>query len=281
MPTKALSLIGFVKDLTTAIHYLKLRCVPEPAKDDDALEADWRIAQARLGPPAPSAGNPQMRPISMAEPHIQALLATSWAPRIKSALDQGASFQMVEIDPLIAAQITVDLEKSNSQCAGLSHPPTYDQMMRLCLPFELASGAVQLSQQPQSIIIKSESLNLVIGAQGPMPFAAHVVGVNVGWVLPFVHVARLNGRCLLHNGYNRTVGARLAGATEVPCLFRDVPDAAAAGFDQSHTVEEALLMSDNPPTIGHFARGSAFEVQLRRTIRLIEVNWSQHQMYDE
>jgi len=281
MPTKALSLIGFVDDPATAVQYLKQRCVPDPTKDDAALEADWRLARAKLGPPAPRAGHPRMRPLAMAEPHIQALLSTGWAPRIKSALDQGATFQMVEVDPLIAAQITVDLDKSVSQCGGLSHPPTHDQLMSLCLPLELASGAVQLSQQPNSIIIKSESLNLVVGEHGLMPFAAHVVGVNVGWVLPFVHVARINGRCMLHNGYNRTVGARLAGATEIPCLVRDVTDAAAAGLDQSLAVEESLLMSDSPPTIGHFAQECALDVQLRRAIRLIQVGWSQHQLYDE
>lgn len=281
MPANARSLLGFVSDPGLALRYLKIRCLPAPDATDAALEAEWRAARTKLGPRARRAGHPRMRPIDMDDPHIRALLSVEWAARTKTVLDQGATLQMVEIEPLIAAQITVDLEKARAQCAGLSSPPKHAELMKLGFPLELASGAVRVSRQPQSIIIKSDSLNLVIGEQGPMSFAHHVVGVNVGWTLPFVHVVRLNGRYLLHNGYNRTVGARLAGATEIPCLVRDVADAAAAGLDQSQTIDEALLMSDNPPTLGHFTRSGAMKVELRQTVRLIQVSWSQHLMYDE
>src|SRR5205823_791858 len=100
-----------------------------------------------------------------------------------------------------------------------------------------------------------------IAEQGPMPNAPHLFGVNIGWTLPMIHVIRLKGRCILHNGYNRAVGARLAGAAEIPCILRNVPDAAAAAFEQSHTIEESLLMSDDPPTLGHFTQGRALEVR--------------------
>jgi hypothetical protein len=282
MSVKALSLIGFITDPAKAILYLKLRCAPDPAdKSDAALHADWLAAKAKLGAPVARAGRPRMRPIPMSDPYLQALMKVSWAARIRHLLDQGASFQMVEIDRLIAGQVSVDLEKAAAQCAGLSRPPTQEQLMTLALPFEIASDKVYVSRQDQSIVIRSNSLNLLIGEQGPMPGAPHVIGINVGWTLPFIHAVRLKDRYILHNGYNRAVGARLAGATEIPAIVRDVPDAAAAGFEQANTVDEALLMSDNPPTMRHFAQGRALDVRLRRTTRILQVNWSQHLMYED
>jgi hypothetical protein len=283
MPANALSLVGFISDREAALRYLRHRCLPQPLdRDDAALEADWRAAQAALGAPVARAGHPTMRPIAFSDPHIAALLGVDWAPRIKPLLTEGATFQMVEIAPLIAAQITVDCDRATAQCAGLSRPPADDELMGLSFPLQIASGTVNVSRAGQSMIIKSDSLNLVITAQGSMPIARSIVGVNVGWTLPIVDVVRLRGRCILHNGYNRVFGASQAGATEIPCLVRDVPDATAAGlFDPAASVSEATLMSDNPPTLAHFTEGHALEIQLRRSTRLIQVSWSQHTLYDE
>lgn len=283
MPSKALSLVGFVGDRAVALRYLRTRCIAQPPNlDDDALEAIWRAAQAGLGPPIDRAGHPEMRQIPSSDPHIAALLAVDWAGRFRPFLDKGATFQMVEIDPLIAAQLSIDCDKSAAQCAGLSVPPTDAELMRVSLPLNLPSGAVQVSREPHSMIVKSDSLNLIIGAQGPMPEFPQVVGIHLGWTLPLVNVARYNGRCILQNGYNRAVGARLAGATEIPCLFRDVSDAAEAGLHESApAITEEMVMSDNPPTLAHFTQGRAAEVRLRRSMRVIQVSWAQHTLYDE
>jgi hypothetical protein len=282
MSVRALTLVGFLDDRAQAIEYLRSRCLPGPDKNTAALEADWRAAKARLGPPpVTGAGHPNMRPLSIEEPHLQELLHVKWRSRFQYFLDRGAVFQMIEIDRLIAGQITIDLEKSSSQSASLSRPPTHDELMKLAFPLELASGTINASRQENSVVVKSESLNLVIGDKGPMPKMPQIIGIHLGWTLPLIHVVRLNGKCILHNGYNRTIGARLAGAKEIPCIFRDVPDAAAAGFVNERTLDEALLMSDNPPTMAHYVQDRAVEVALRRATRVLQVSWSEHTLYDE
>jgi hypothetical protein len=280
MSIKGLSLVGFLDDRARAIEYLKARCVPRPGTADVDLEADWRTAKSKLGAPVARAGYPIMRPIALDDPHMQALLAVRWKSRFKFFLDRGATFQMTEIDPLIAGQISVDLEKSVSLCASLSLPPTQDELMRLSFPLALESGTTKASRRKNSVVVTSDSLNMVVGMEGPMPKMPHVIGIQLNWSLPLVHVVRLNGRSIVHNGYNRIVGARLAGATEIPCLFRDVADADSAGFPGGNTVDEKLLMSDNPPTVGHYTQGRAWEVQLRRTTRVIHVSWAQHTLYE-
>jgi len=280
MSIEGLSLVGFLDDRAKAVEYLKARCAPDADTSDADLEADWRAAKAKLGTPVARAGYPNMRPIALDEPHMQALLAVRWKSRFKLFLDRGASFQMIEIDPLISGQITVDIKKATSQCAELSHPPTHEELLRLSFPLELASGTMKASRQKNGFVVTSDSLNMVIGMEGPMPKMPHIIGIHLGWSLPLVHVVRLNGRSILHNGYNRTLGARSAGATEIPCLFRDVVDADAAGFPGGNTADERLLMSDNPPTMAHYTQGRAWEVQLRRTTRIIHVSWVQHTLYD-
>lgn len=282
MPVRALSLMGFLDDRAKAIDYLRSRCLAPVGKDVAALEADWRAAKARLGrPPITRPGDPDMRPLSPDDPHLKALLGVEWRGRVQYLLDRGATFQLIEIDRLIASQISIDLERSASQCAGLSSPPTHEQLMQLAFPLELTSGKINASRQENSVVVKSDSLNLVIGDKGPMPNTPQLIGVHLGWVLPLVHVVRLNGRCILHNGYCRTVGARLAGAAGIPCLFRDVPDAAAAGIAGEGRLDESLLMSDNPPTLAHYVNDRAFEVALRRSMRVIQVSWSEHTLYDD
>lgn len=71
------------------------------------------------------------------------------------------------------------------------------------------------------------------------------------------------------------------GATHVPCLFRDVQTEQEAGIAPPSTFPLALLESNDPPTAGHFIGGRAFGVELRKATRIIQVSWSQHQVFEE
>jgi hypothetical protein len=81
--------------------------------------------------------------------------------------------------------------------------------------------------------------------------------------------------------YTTAIIERLAGAGEMPRFFRDVADPASAGIQPPGTFDLQLLESANPPTIEHYIAGRAFDVQLRASMRLIEISWSQHTMFDE
>ena len=283
MPTPGLSLVGFLTDQQHALFHLKVSCVPDPAnKPDAALIADWQAATAKLGRRIMKAGNPTLIPIPMADPHIQQLMQVPWAPAIAALIQQGATFQMVEIDPLLAYQFSVDRSRSANRCK-VSQPPTRDELLQVCLPLTLSSDQAQVSRIGQAIVIKSRSLNLRMIAEGPIqmpPNSPDTIGVQVAWTLPLVHVVRFNGRCYLHNGYHRACGLRRAGATEMPCIFRNVADAVSVGIQPPGTFDLQLLESANPPTMAHFRR-RAMKVALRATSRVIQINWSEHTMTDE
>lgn len=294
MPTPGLSLVGFMTDQQQVLNHLKVPCIPDPINRADAdLILDWQAAQAKLGKPIPRAGHPNLTPIAANDPHIQQLLQVPWAAAyLAPHLALGASFQMVEIEPLLAYQFAIDIARSKNRCGPMSNPPTQNELMNICLPLAHPNDGVHISAQGlpkhQSILVKSRSLNLAAMAEGalviPIPNAPPVqdiFGIQFAWSLPFVHVTRFNGRCYLHNGYHRALRIRKAGATEMPCFFRDAATADAAGIQPPGTFDLPLLESGNPPAMGHYARRRAQKVKLRASMRVIQISWSQHTMFDE
>lgn len=283
MPSSGLSLVGFM-DETSAINHLRTTCVP-PDPADAALKAVWQGAQAKLGVPTANAGHPAIAPIPPAQaPHIVSLMQTPWAAQALQTTLKGSTFQLVEIDPLLAFQFTVDLDRSTHHCRGLSNPPTPDELMTLCLPTALVPEAMQVQPQPQSLLIKARCLNLKMLAHGffPQPNGPNAAGVIVGLTLPLVHVVRLNGLCYLHNGFHRVVGAKLAGATQVPCIVRDVPDEQSVGIKpDGSTFSSVILGSANPPTLAHFTPARACDVKLRAHSRIVHVSWAEYVAFDE
>jgi hypothetical protein len=282
--TAGLSLVGFM-DEASGISHLRTFCVP-PDPLDAALRQAWLTARNQLGAPAANAGQPQINPIPPQQMgHIATLLQT---PRVQAAMPffPGASFQLIEIDPLLAFQFTVDLDRSTHHCQGLASPPTLDELMALCLPIVVPPEPMQVQVLQNSMLIKARCLNLQMLQQGYFPqggdtSAIGAAGAILGLSLPLVHVVRLNGRCYLHNGFHRVVGARRAGATHVPCIFRDVTDEQAAGIKPEGTFTAAVLHSPNPPTLAHFAHGRAYAVRLRAHSRIIHVSWAQYVAFDE
>lgn len=99
-------------------------------------------------------------------------------------------------------------------------------------------------------------------------------------IIALVDEARHNGRHYLHNGFHRCLALRRAGATHAPCILRDVPDHAAVGI-HGGTFSPPLLESANPPTLGHFTQGRAYDVQLKNVARYLHVSWAEYVVADE
>lgn len=281
MPTAGLSLAGFMpKD--QAINYLRGAAI-WPADDDIALDAQWQAANAALGPLIPNAGNPDIQPIPASHTaYIADLTARDWYQRQAGNWFAGATFAMVEIDPLLAFQFSVDVDRSNHHCIALTTPPTPDELFELCLPRTLPVEQWDWAPSPGGLIIRSRSLNLRSLAQGMFPGQdGTLAGIFFGSSAPLVQVVRFNGRCFLFNGFHRTFGARAAGATHVPCVFRDVGTADAAGIAPPNTFDQTLLESADPPAVGHYTQGRALSLQLRATTRVLHISWAEYGLPNE
>ena len=278
MGTPGVALVGFMAE-SFAVSYLAQRCVPaDPAPA--ALRARWQEARARLGGPTPNAGRPEIVPIPTQ--HAGHLREVTALPRFAETFGPGGwDFRLVEIDPLIATQFEVELPRAEALCAGLRGVPTMEALLQICLPPRLDAIPFDAHPQPHALLIRSRSLNLEVHASGMLHQdpgrGLFLAGAAFGPSLPLVQVGRFQGRCYLIDGYHRAFALRQAGATHMPCLFRDVTDYAGLGATGGYeSFERELLLSADPPTCAHFAPSRACAVVLRALWRVIHVTWSQY-----
>lgn len=276
MPVAGLSLVGFL-DQAQAREHLRNACVLADSSDA-AVDSLWASAKQNLGTPVPNAGNPNIQPIPPAQQ--QYIAALSQQPWIQPSLASwaGATFCLVEIKPLLAFQLTISQARSAHHCGALGQQPTVDQLLNVCLPNAQANEQISIAGNGanNSILLRAESLN--VRSQKAGMIQPGFIGLQFGISLPLVHVVRFNGRCYLHNGFHRALGVSQAGATHLPCLFRDVNSHQEVGIQNGATFSAALLESGDPPTLAHFVEGHALPVQLRKIERYINVSWAEYSM---
>jgi len=277
MPIRGLSLVGFM-EFPQAEQYLQRACIP-PDASPRALAAEWNTARARLGDPIEKGGHPEMTAIPAGHSGYLDRVRAKWlGPNA-----QGFEFRLVEIDRLLAYQHHVSIPRADEHCAQRKGAPSTDELLNVCLPVDAQLREPFASIQGQSIILRSEDLNVRLLQQGTIPGIGGAIGIVVGPALPLVQVVRCNGKCFLNNGFHRAYGMRQRGATHVPCIYRD----AAGNYDllglreNGATFGRAVMESSNPPTVGHFTQGRAYEVSLRKISRVIQINWSDHLLTDE
>lgn len=276
MAASGLSLLGFM-DADSAVAYLSSSCIV-PDGGHPALVRIWQEAKARLGSPVSKAGRPRLEDIAGA--YKPTLRRVTHNPRFDETVgDLKWSWKLVEIDPLLAFQFHVDIERAASLCVSLGGARTVRAMLPICLPETLGEPPPpRISAQENAIYISASSLNwrkLQAGNLGRDNNQRFVTGMAWGVGSPLLQVIRYEGRCYLRNGYHRAFGLRQAGLTEMPCLlleatdFRQVVDRPQGFFQQE------LLESDDPPTLLHFSEDRAYPVALRRMARLLQVSWAE------
>ena len=265
-----LSLLGFLPSVL-ATRYLLGRCaVADPSPQ--ALEAVWTEAAARLGPPPPRAGRPEVRELPAG--HQDYLRGVERSPRFAATVGgMPWSFRMVEIAPLLAFQLDIAAEPR-----GPAPGRALADLLRVCLPQTVAEAAAYVSVQGSSLLVYSNDPNLKVlqaGASGidPRSRTQHG-GVLYGLGSPLVLVARLGGRHYLRNGCHRLHHLAAAGVSAVPCLVVEAADYAQLGAPEGF--DRSLLESGNPPTCGHYTTGRAYPVTLRQMRRVIQVSWSEY-----
>ncbi len=277
MADPGLSLAGFL-DSQSAIGVLRRSCVFADTSDA-ALALEWEQARNKLGAPVQNAGQPDIQPIpAEGQAYMARLEQQAWVA--KSLRDDlcGATFQMVELDPLLAFQFDVSLARSAHHTGGAqSGPPSADELFSMCLPWDLRMENIRVNTSSQSLLVTSQGLNFLPLAKGLFRTACgSFVGIKVAPSGPFMYVVRYNGRHFLHNGFNRAVGLRRRGVTHAPCVVRDVATPEAVGILPGKTFELPLLESADPPTIRHFAEGRAYDVQLKSFTRTLHVSWADY-----
>jgi hypothetical protein len=267
-------------DEQLALQYLKTACIPS-SDDDASLRAEWQSARDRLGPAWPNAGHPEIRDIPPGhEAYLDQLRQTSWV--VEDLQGPAWDLKLIEIDPLLAFQFDVNTNRSTVHCGNLFQSAQLDALLPICLPQTLENIPFQIVLQEHCALIKSPSLNLRTLRTGvfQQPIGA-VAGVYFRPSLPLIQVARFNGRCYLANGFHRAYGLRRAGVTHMPCVLRDLASWEDVGVRPRGTFQPALLESNDPPAIAHFAHERAYPVTLRENTRILHISWAEHGLPNE
>lgn len=281
MPTPGTSLVGFLPQ-QEAINLLRNSCVVNDPSDA-ALAAEWAAAAAKLGAPTPNAGNPDIQPVPAGGlAHVAQLVHQPWVMSALHGSLAGATFQMVELKPLLAFQFNVDLARSSHHNGNALSLPVTDELFNMCLPLVPTIENVRSSAQQNSVLLHSKGLNFQTVESGILQkVEGTFVGLRVGTSIPLMHVVRHNGRCFLHNGFHRAVGLARRGVTHAPCIFRDVLDYNTVGIKPGSTFEPPLLESANPPTVAHLADSRAYDVQLKVFTRTLHISWADYITTDD
>lgn len=266
MPVQALTLLGFMT-APQAVGYLTNGSLFED-RSEEALLRHWETARAKLGPPSAGAGCPEVLDIPLEHQSYTSQFAAG-----------GAQLKLVEIEPLLAFQFHVELPRSD-MLVNNAKSPDLTEMLEICLPLQFETIPFRWTNQPNSVLIQSRSLNLRL--QGTLDPQRMMAGIGFGPASPLVTVVRFEGRCYLRNGFHRTYGLGLRGATHVPCIYVEASDFAEVGArGGGGTFDRAVLESSDPPTVGHFTQGRAYEVPLRVTQRIIEVSWCEYAVAED
>lgn len=276
MDTNDLSLFGFL-DEDDADSYLRTYCILDPAPDTRSM---WQDARSRLGDPIAKAGEPEISDMPWGQKgYLRELQKQERFQDTVRGLDW--SFKCVEIDPLIAFQIHIEGVRSDSLGTGLPDKCTTKELVPVCLPSRQERIEPTITDETPGeragvFALEAPTRNLLYLSTGAHETGVqdrYVVGSLIGLAPPFVQVIRHEGVCYLTNGYHRVLSASKKGATHIPCIFGDTESFGRTGAAQDGSLPAHLFKGDHRPTVGHYTRGRAAPVRLRRFATKISVSW--------
>lgn len=276
MAAPGLSLHAFY-DRNQAEGYVTDKCAVNFRNRTEANIA-YNVARNRLRPKEtyPRTGNPSIRDdLGPYAAHLSAVVnhpTYAWAIHGASAV----YCRTVEIAPLISFQTEVYTELAAAKVAGIGVHSPLDNVLPVCLPTVVEPVNVRLAALPNGNAVLA-SLDLNVQVLGPVPAGIpdpYGFGLDLRVAPAFIVVARIGGLCYLKNGYHRAYGlAAIAGRQDMPCIVAEFDNYDQLQVAPGHFPKN-IVLSKNPPTLGHFIDGRATAVKLHRVMRLINPDGS-------
>src|SRR5271165_6122583 len=132
MSSRGLSLVGFMDQLH-AIAHLRFVCVPTDPSDA-ALIVEWQNAVRRLQPISiQNPGNPNIQQISD-QNYLRNFFSQPWVKTALQAYQGPYQFLLIEIDPLLAFQHIVDLDRAEQHFRSALGSVGTSDLLPICLP---------------------------------------------------------------------------------------------------------------------------------------------------
>jgi hypothetical protein len=186
---------------------------------------------------------------------------------------EGWDIAMVDLERVVAFQPHVYTDTTTERVAS-ADPADLRSIAAVTLPInDAAPVSVQYDALKQAYVITSPHPNLRVlnPFNAQLPDGTTAFGFAVGVTLPFMQVARIQGRYVMRDGYHRAFGLLARGITSVPAYVRDfetTENLAPAGM-----LPHGAWLGDRPPLLRDYHDDRVAEpVNLPSQHRLIMIH---------
>lgn len=206
----------------------------------------------------------------------------------KTFQEHPVTFEIMEVDKLVAPQRTVNLTYVRHVAGALPVSPTLDDLITLCLePEHAAAPPVQhLEVQPNVHMFSSPSADLrflnsaaretapedlTLAESGGLPTST--VLSFVGYGCASINAYRVGRRVLLNNGFHRVYALRSRGVQRIPLVVQQVTDPHRELPPVVMGMPTSYLIHDRRPVLvkDFFEPGFTVTLRARKRIRAIKV----------
>lgn len=203
------------------------------------------------------------------------------------------SFEVVEVDKLVAAQRAVNLtyvQRWQKRYAA----PTFAELITICLEPERERQPIQHVQVGSNTHVFSSPVSdvrfldsaarevipedLLLAESGGLP--SNAVVALVGYGCSSINVFKVGQRLILNNGFHRVYALRALGVTDVPVVVQHVHNPSLELPARIADLPSHYLVHEKRPVLlkDFFEPGLAVAVKVPERIRVIKVsvNYSQY-----
>lgn len=280
------------------LHHLRTIAVPEEhGRLPDILE-QWRQLRGRIRElEEREAGLPdKIRSVEIPLEYHAPLQAVEASPFFqKTFQDFPHTFEVVEIDKMIAPQRSVNGTYAEQLRASFPAPPTFDDLLEICLAPERPVEPIRHVQAGPNTHVFSSPVadmrfldsavrdvtaeDLQIAESGGIPTTA--VLSFVGYGCSSINVFRVGSRIILNNGFHRVYALRSLGVTDIPVVvqhLQHVPLELPSSF--SGLPVQYVLHAPRPVLMKDFLEpGFTVSLGVRERLRVVKVTVN-HSKYD-
>ncbi|HLG78138.1 MAG TPA: hypothetical protein VKX46_17105 [Ktedonobacteraceae bacterium] len=280
------------------MHYVKTRVADEGKNHLEEVLDKWRKLQPQV---EQLIQNEQNYPDTIQRTAIP----EQYQPRLENYISDPLfqqsfsgfpiSIEIVEIDKLVAAQRTVNLDHIERLIASSPSTPTFDDLLTLCVSprqdidviphLEVAPNQhIFTSQNPGLRLLGSfvkkltDEDSLMSSSLGGLPATAIIT--YIGYGCPTMNAFRVNNRLILNNGFHRVYALRSMGVTELPMVIQNINN---PQLELPPTIADLptnyLINASRPALVKDFFEPEfAITLQVHELVKLVGVviNSAQH-----
>lgn len=259
-------------------QHIRTQAIKDERQRSDAILAAWRGVRPRVTHVLQNeAGLPDTITVQAIAPEYAAQIQKIEQDPLFQKTFVGATFGVIEVDKVVAAQRTVNLAYVEKISSRLPNAPSMADLIEFCISPNREMDPIQHLEVTQNVhafsspnsdvrflgsFIKDlEPSDLQYAEGGGLPAAA--ILVFVGYGSPQIHVYRVGNRVVLGNGFHRVYALRQRGITEIPVVIRNVQNPSLEFPQAIGGIPRDYLLSTPRPTLIKDFLEPDFTVQLR------------------